>query len=113
MGGDAPVNAVILVLRSANTKRREEGNFEVLLHSDAAQAVGKIPVDVNDLGVDYLTVAGHKFYGPRIGALYRRANCPLSPVGTVWPTTYLDVRSLTSLVWNFEYFDRLWSNFIF
>ena len=73
----------LLSLRSANVKRREEGNFEVLLHSDAAQAVGKIPVDVNDLGVDYLTVAGHKFYGPRIGALYRRANCPLSPVGTV------------------------------
>lgn len=74
--------AVHLVLRTANVKRREVGNFEVLLHSDAAQAVGKIPVDVNDLGVDYLTVAGHKFYGPRIGALYRRANCPLSPVGT-------------------------------
>ena len=69
-----------LSFRSANARRREEGKFEVLLHSDAAQAVGKIPVDVNDLGVDYLTVAGHKFYGPRIGALYRRANCPLSPV---------------------------------
>ena len=69
-------------LRTANAKRRVEDEFEVLIHSDAAQAVGKIPVDVNDLGVDYLTVAGHKFYGPRIGALYRRTNCPLSPVGT-------------------------------
>ena len=69
-------------LRTANARRRVESKFEVLLHSDAAQAVGKIPVDVNDLGVDYLTVAGHKFYGPRIGALYRRTNCPLSPVGT-------------------------------
>ncbi|XP_077464204.1 selenocysteine lyase isoform X2 [Stigmatopora argus] len=42
----------------------------VFLHTDAAQALGKIPVDVEDLGVDYLTVVGHKFYGPRIGALF-------------------------------------------
>lgn len=75
-----PIREIRDALRIANTKRREDGNFEVLLHSDAAQAVGKIPVDVNDLGVDYLTIAGHKFYGPRIGALYRRANCSLSPV---------------------------------
>ena len=77
-----PTDKSSRTLRTANAKRRVEGKFEVLLHSDSAQAVGKIPVDVNDLGVDYLTVAGHKFYGPRIGALYRRTNCPLSPVCT-------------------------------
>jgi len=75
-----PIKDICEAIRTANAKRRVEGKFEVLLHSDSAQAVGKIPVDVNDLGVDYLTVAGHKFYGPRIGALYRRTNCPLSPV---------------------------------
>ncbi|MFW5733812.1 MAG: cysteine desulfurase family protein [Oceanidesulfovibrio sp.] len=41
-----------------------------LVHCDAAQAVGKIPVDVRELGVDYLAVAGHKFYAPKgAGAL--------------------------------------------
>lgn len=46
----------------------------VLLHSDAAQAAGKIPVHPRELGVDLLTVAGHKLYAPKgIGALYVRA----------------------------------------
>ena len=40
---------------------------KILVHSDAAQAIGKIPVDVQSLGLDYLTIVGHKFYGPRIG----------------------------------------------
>jgi len=49
---------------------REAG---VRLHTDAAQSVGKIPVDVEDLQVDFLTVAGHKFYAPKgVGALYAR-----------------------------------------
>ncbi len=43
------------------------------VHTDAAQAVGKLEVDVNDLCVDFLTVAGHKLYGPKgIGALFIR-----------------------------------------
>jgi len=47
---------------------REAG---VPFHTDAAQAVGKIPVKVDDLGVDFLSVAGHKFYASKgIGALY-------------------------------------------
>ena len=45
----------------------------VLLHTDAAQSIGKIPVKVDDLGVDLLSVAGHKLYAPKgIGALYIR-----------------------------------------
>jgi len=45
----------------------------VAVHADAAQSVGKIPVDVNDLGVDLLTIAGHKIYAPKgIGALFIR-----------------------------------------
>jgi cysteine desulfurase len=51
---------------------------QVLLHTDAAQSVGKIPTRVDDLGVDLLTVAGHKVYAPKgIGALYIRSGVPL------------------------------------
>ncbi|MDR0639336.1 MAG: cysteine desulfurase [Spirochaetaceae bacterium] len=52
-----------------------------LMHTDAVQAVGKIPVDVEALGVDYLTMSCHKIYGPKgIGALYKREGAPLSPL---------------------------------
>ena len=51
------------------------------LHTDAAQAVGKIPVDVRALGVDYLTIAGHKLNAPKgIGALFVRKGCALPPL---------------------------------
>lgn len=50
----------------------------VLLHTDAAQAVGKIPVDVEALGVDLLTIAGHKFGAAKgIGALHVRPGTPI------------------------------------
>jgi len=54
--------AEIMRLRSGKT----------FLHSDASQCVGKMVLDISSIGVDAITIAGHKFYGPRIGALVMR-----------------------------------------
>jgi cysteine desulfurase len=57
---------------------RERG---ITLHTDAAQSVGKIPTDVEQLQVDLLTVAGHKLYAPKgVGALYVRRGTRIAPL---------------------------------
>ncbi|XP_041377790.1 selenocysteine lyase-like isoform X2 [Gigantopelta aegis] len=61
-------------------KRLSGETARILLHTDAAQAIGKVKVDADDLGVDYLTIVGHKFYGPRTGALYVHGQRMMSPI---------------------------------
>ncbi|HPU86464.1 MAG TPA: aminotransferase class V-fold PLP-dependent enzyme, partial [Candidatus Latescibacteria bacterium] len=56
-------------------------NKNIFLHTDAAQSLGKIPANVRELGVDFLTVAGHKLYAPKgIGATYIRRGIHIEPL---------------------------------
>ncbi|CAL8135411.1 unnamed protein product [Orchesella dallaii] len=65
-----PIDEVGDRLQTINEERKRAGLRRIIFHCDAAQTIGKIGVDVEELKVDLLTIVGHKFYAPRIGALY-------------------------------------------
>jgi cysteine desulfurase len=69
IGTIQPLKEIAALIR----ERREAGQKHLYLHTDAVQSVGKIPVDVKELGVDLLTLTAHKIYVPKgVGVLYTR-----------------------------------------
>ena len=71
VGSVQPIKEIASICRSRN----------ILFHTDAAQSIGKIPVDFKDLGVDMLSVAGHKLYGPKgVGCLVLKRGTAISSV---------------------------------
>jgi len=67
------IQKIVKICKTANSK--------CLIHSDGVQAVGKIPVNIQALGVDYYTLSGHKFCGPKgVGAFFVGKNAPFKPL---------------------------------
>lgn len=74
-------NNEIGTLQDIETIARMAHESGALMHTDAVQAAGKVPVDVNRLGVDFLTISAHKIYGPKgVGALYVKKGTPYCPL---------------------------------
>ncbi|KAI9033368.1 selenocysteine lyase, isoform CRA_b [Hyaloraphidium curvatum] len=81
-GAVADLRGIADRVRAWERAARRSFPKRTIVHTDAAQAIGKMRVDARELGVDMLTVVGHKFYAPRIGALYVRG------LGARWDRGY-------------------------
>eukprot|EP01132_Coremiostelium_polycephalum_P002143 gene2143-2641_t len=100
----------------------------IFFHTDAAQAVGKIPIDVNDMNIDLLSISGHKVYGPKgVGALYlrRRPRVRIDPIitgggqergirsGTVPSTLATGLGAACEICYQEMERDKVWIKFLY
>ncbi len=76
-----PMSELVEAVQQFRAEQREaDSTPKVLLHSDATQAVGKLPVDAKAMGLDMMTFAAHKFHGPKgVGALFVRSGVRVRP----------------------------------
>lgn len=81
VGTIQPIAEIGQMLSEINQKRQKQNLPKIYFHTDAVQAAGKIPLNVSELKVDLLSLAAHKFYGPKgVGLLYCRSGTPLVPI---------------------------------
>lgn len=80
VGTIQPIAEISKVIRKFNERRATGDERRIYFHTDAVQSFGKIPVDVEELGVDLLSISAHKIYGPKgTGALYIRKGTQIIP----------------------------------